>query len=77
MKNVFQIFTALGAAVSEFYYFRSNGGGYSIFFVLLVSFVIGKWMARVLPTDEFKIGNWRFTLNPGNVLIGIDLIYAA
>ncbi|CAB4412293.1 unnamed protein product [Rhizophagus irregularis] len=59
------IFTALGAAVSEFYYFRSNGGGYSIFFVLLVSFVIGKWMARVLPTDEFKIGNWRFTLNPG------------
>ncbi|CAG8477442.1 7851_t:CDS:10 [Funneliformis caledonium] len=59
------IFTALGAAVSEFYYFRSNGGGYSIFFVLLVSFVMGKWMAQALPIDEFRIWNWRFTLNPG------------
>ena len=53
--------------MSEFYYFRSNGGGYSIFFVLLVSYVMGKWMARALPIDEFRIGNWRFTLNPGNV----------
>ncbi|KAF0532938.1 OPT family small oligopeptide transporter [Gigaspora margarita] len=59
------LFTSLGAAVSEFYYFRSNGGGYSIFFVLLVSYIVGKWMARVLPVDEFKFYKWKFTLNPG------------
>ncbi|CAG8519807.1 8088_t:CDS:10 [Dentiscutata erythropus] len=59
------LFTSLGAAVSEFYYFRSNGVGYSIFFVLLASYIVGKWMARVLPVDEFKFYKWKFTLNPG------------
>ncbi|CAG8652084.1 3835_t:CDS:10 [Cetraspora pellucida] len=59
------VFTSLGAAVSEFYYFRSNGGGYSIFFVLLVSYIVGRWMASVLPVDEFKFYKWKFTLNPG------------
>ncbi|CAG8434781.1 8743_t:CDS:10 [Scutellospora calospora] len=59
------VFTSLGAAVSEFYYFRSNGGGYSIFFVLLVSYIIGRWMAHFLPMREFKFYKWKFTLNPG------------
>ncbi|CAG8551375.1 16692_t:CDS:2 [Acaulospora colombiana] len=59
------IFTSLGAAVSEFYYFRSNGGGYSIFFVLLVSYVLGIWMAQLLPKHEIRFYKWRFTLNPG------------
>nr|CAG8578416.1 4645_t:CDS:10 [Entrophospora candida] len=55
----------LGAAISQFYYFRSNGGGYSVFFVLLVSHVLGKWMSNVLPTKQFQIYNWKFSLNPG------------
>ncbi|CAG8433450.1 1785_t:CDS:10 [Diversispora eburnea] len=59
------LFTVLGAAVSEFYYFRSNGGGYSIFFVLLVSYVFGNWMAKYLPNDEIKFYKWRLTLNSG------------
>ncbi|CAG8704121.1 2547_t:CDS:10, partial [Acaulospora morrowiae] len=59
------LFTSLGAAVSEFYYFRSNGGGYSIFFVLLVSYVLGIWMAQVLPKDEIRFYKWKFSMNPG------------
>ncbi|CAJ0894025.1 11034_t:CDS:10 [Entrophospora sp. SA101] len=58
-------FTVLGAAISQFYYFRSNGGGYSVFFVLLVSHVLGKWMSNVLPTKQIQIYNWKFSLNPG------------
>ncbi|CAJ0639565.1 2381_t:CDS:10 [Entrophospora sp. SA101] len=58
-------FTILGAAISQFYYFRSNGGTYSVFFVLLVSHVFGKWMADVLPTKQYQIFKWKFSLNPG------------
>ncbi|CAG8446884.1 11182_t:CDS:10 [Acaulospora colombiana] len=58
-------FTSLGATLSEFYYFRPNGGGFSMFFVLLVSYVLGKWMAKVLPTKKYKIKGWEFSLNPG------------
>ncbi|CAJ0755204.1 1110_t:CDS:10 [Entrophospora sp. SA101] len=61
----FWFFTVLGAAISQFYYFRSNGGGYSVFFVLLVSHVLGKWMSNVLPTKQIQIYNWKFSLNPG------------
>src|SRR5437764_1140607 len=34
----------------------------------------GKWMARVLPTDEFNFGNWRFTLNPGRYRFDLCLL---
>nr|CAG8445277.1 4059_t:CDS:10 [Entrophospora candida] len=58
-------FTILGAAISQFYYFRSNGGTYSVFFVLLASHVFGKWMADVLPKKQYQICKWKFSLNPG------------
>ncbi|KAF0449703.1 opt family small oligopeptide transporter [Gigaspora margarita] len=59
------LFTSLGAALSEFYYFRPNGGTFSMFFVLLVSYILGVWMEKVLPTRTFKFKNWKFSLNPG------------
>ncbi|KAI9229114.1 MAG: OPT oligopeptide transporter protein-domain-containing protein [Piptocephalis tieghemiana] len=71
------LFTALGAGISQFYYFRSNSPIYSIFFVQLVSFFLGKLMARILPTTYFSLGGWRFTLNHGpfnvkeHMLIGV------
>ncbi|CAG8570722.1 22811_t:CDS:10 [Cetraspora pellucida] len=58
-------FTILGATLSEFYYFRPNGGVYSMFFVLLVSYILGIWMEKVLPTRKFQFKNWKFSLNPG------------
>ncbi|CAG8615839.1 7538_t:CDS:10, partial [Acaulospora morrowiae] len=58
-------FTSLGATLSEFYYFRPNGGDFSPFFVLLVSYVLGKWMERVIPTRKYRIKQWEFSFNPG------------
>ncbi|CAG8797356.1 9290_t:CDS:2, partial [Racocetra persica] len=59
------IFTALGAFVSVFYFFRANSLTYSMFFVILASFIFGKWMERLLPNRIFRIGKWEFNLNPG------------
>ncbi|CAG8567234.1 12233_t:CDS:10 [Dentiscutata erythropus] len=59
------LFTSLGATLSEFYYFRPNGGVYSMFFVLLVSYILGKWMEKFLPTRTFQFINWKFSLNSG------------
>ncbi|CAG8729872.1 11160_t:CDS:2, partial [Ambispora leptoticha] len=58
-------FTTLGATLSEFYYFRPNNAGFSLFFVLLVSYVLGQWMARIFPNKKYSIGRWEFNLNPG------------
>ncbi|CAG8600044.1 9952_t:CDS:10, partial [Gigaspora rosea] len=58
-------FTALGAAISVFYYFRANVLLYSIFFVILASYIAGKWLEKFLPTKNFRIRNWEFSLNPG------------
>ncbi|KAF0400039.1 opt family small oligopeptide transporter [Gigaspora margarita] len=61
----FWFFTTLGAVVSVFSYFRSNILAYSIFFVILVSYIMGKWMEKILPNKKFRIKNWEFSLNPG------------
>ncbi|PKY55885.1 OPT superfamily oligopeptide transporter, partial [Rhizophagus irregularis] len=58
-------FTSLCAAISQFYHFRPNNGDFSLFFVVFVSYVAGRWMARVLPTRKFQILRWSFSLNPG------------
>ncbi|CAG8433430.1 1775_t:CDS:10 [Diversispora eburnea] len=72
-------FTTLGATLSEFYYFRSNGISFSIFFVLIVSYVIGKWMAKVFSKRKFKIGKYEFSLNPGpfNINEHVCIVVAA
>ncbi|CAG8768512.1 12100_t:CDS:10 [Gigaspora margarita] len=58
-------FTALGAAVSIIYYFRANNLVYSVFFVILISYIAGKWLENILPNKKFRIKNWEFDLNPG------------
>ncbi|CAG8792267.1 15210_t:CDS:10 [Gigaspora margarita] len=68
-------FTTLGAVVSVFSYFRSNILAYSIFFVILVSYIVGKWMEKILPNKKFRIKNWEFSLNPG--LSVFTAIYAS
>ncbi|KAG0308757.1 hypothetical protein BGZ99_001075, partial [Dissophora globulifera] len=70
------IFTAVISFVNQFFYLRQVGItiGYSV--VALVSLPIGHAMARVLPTRQFSIFGWSFTLNPGpfslkeHILIG-------
>ncbi|CAG8500295.1 7085_t:CDS:10 [Ambispora gerdemannii] len=53
------------ATLSEFYYFRPNNAGFSLFFVLLVSYVLGRWMAKILPSKNYRIWRWQFSFNPG------------
>ncbi|KAF9111126.1 hypothetical protein BGX27_005361 [Mortierella sp. AM989] len=80
------LFTAVISFVNQFFYLRQTqiSIGYPI--VALISLPIGHFMAKVLPTREWKIptwkirnrefGEWEFTLNPGpfslkeHVLIG-------
>ncbi|KAF9177451.1 hypothetical protein BGZ50_008757 [Haplosporangium sp. Z 11] len=71
------LFTALGATVQQYYFFRSTSGAFSIFFVNLVTFTMGKGMARVLPENKISIFGQELSLNPGpfnikeHALIGI------
>ncbi|BGP17800.1 hypothetical protein JCM10213_001699 [Rhodosporidiobolus nylandii] len=56
-----------GAAVSQLFFFKSNAPSFSSFFIILISYPLGKWMERLLPDS----------LNPGpfgkkeHLLIGI------
>ncbi|KAF9430236.1 hypothetical protein BGZ76_000907, partial [Entomortierella beljakovae] len=49
------VFVVMGAAISEYNFFRSNSAYFSIYFVQLASYFCGKAMARCLPTREFEI----------------------
>ncbi|GJJ75289.1 hypothetical protein EMPS_07647 [Entomortierella parvispora] len=71
------LFAALGSTIQQYYFFRSTSGSYSIFFVNLVSYTMGKFLAKVLPTAKFSLFGHNFSLNPGpfnikeHALIGI------
>jgi OPT family small oligopeptide transporter len=72
-------FTVLGSALSQLFYFRSNALIFSIFFVQLISYLLGVLMAMVLPRKKYNILGWQFTLNPGpfnmkeHMLIGVSV----
>ncbi|KAK3821392.1 MAG: OPT oligopeptide transporter protein-domain-containing protein [Benniella sp.] len=73
------LFTALGATVQQYYFFRSTSGTYSIFFVNLISYSMGKAMARILPENKISAFGYGMSLNPGpfnikeHALIGISV----
>ncbi|KAF9196655.1 hypothetical protein BGZ50_008600 [Haplosporangium sp. Z 11] len=49
------LFVVMGAAISEYNFFRSNSAYFSIYFVQLASYFCGRAMAKCLPTREFEI----------------------
>ncbi|KAK3814143.1 MAG: OPT oligopeptide transporter protein-domain-containing protein [Benniella sp.] len=69
-------FSVIASVIKQYYFFRTTLGVFSIFFVNLVSYVLGNWMAKVLPS-RISIGSFGVTLNPGpfnikeHALIGI------
>ncbi|KAF9584928.1 hypothetical protein BGW38_004646 [Lunasporangiospora selenospora] len=77
------IFTALGATIQQYYFFRSTYGAFSIFFVNLASFSMGNAMARWLPTKKWTIFGQVLSLNPGpfnikeHALIGVAVATGA
>ncbi|KAF9081506.1 hypothetical protein BGX23_000803 [Mortierella sp. AD031] len=76
-------FGIIGAVIQQYYFYRSTSGSFSIFFVNLTSYAIGKAMARVLPVGAFTFGSVSLSLNPGpfnikeHALIGITVSTAA
>ncbi|KAG0350210.1 hypothetical protein BGZ54_003960, partial [Gamsiella multidivaricata] len=76
MWSIGLFFTAVISFVNEFFYLRQTSVtiGYSV--VALLALPIGHFMARILPTRQFSLFGWKFSLNPGpfsikeHVLIG-------
>ncbi|KAG0317734.1 hypothetical protein BGZ99_006120 [Dissophora globulifera] len=76
-------FSVIGSVINQYYYFRTTTGSFSIFFVNLASYGLGKSMARVLPMKRVSLGFYAISLNPGpfnvkeHALIGIAVSTAA
>ncbi|KAA1133450.1 hypothetical protein PGTUg99_012769 [Puccinia graminis f. sp. tritici] len=67
-----------GAAVGQIFFFKSNGIGFNIFLIILVSYPMGKALERLLPNATISLTRrWSFRLNPGpftlkeHLLIGV------
>ncbi|KAJ7064207.1 OPT oligopeptide transporter protein-domain-containing protein [Mycena amicta] len=67
----------IGSVVSQIGYFRTTTANFSVFFVILVSDPLGRFMARTLPNWTVPLGRFAFSLNPGpwspkeHTLVGI------
>ncbi|KAG0279203.1 hypothetical protein BGZ95_001992 [Linnemannia exigua] len=76
-------FAALASIVNQYYYFRISRGGFPLYFVNLTSYALGVGLAKVLPKDNFSIGGYTMSLNPGpfnikeHALIGIAVSTAS
>ncbi|KAJ7137016.1 OPT oligopeptide transporter protein-domain-containing protein [Mycena epipterygia] len=70
-------FIPLGSVVSQIGFFRTTTASFSVFFVILVSDPMGRFMARTLPDYTVPLGRFAFSLNPGpwspkeHALVGI------
>ncbi|KAF9967197.1 hypothetical protein BGZ73_000660, partial [Actinomortierella ambigua] len=77
------LFSILGAATEQYYFFRAAKGTFQIYFVNLASYPMGTFMARTLPTKKWTIFGYTFSLNPGpfnikeHTLIGVGVSAAA
>ncbi|KAF9198035.1 hypothetical protein BGZ49_001266 [Haplosporangium sp. Z 27] len=77
------IFSVVGSVIWQYYYFRSTSGTFSIYFVILVTYPLGKLMAKILPTYSVSVFGFGMSLNPGpfnikeHALIGITVSTAA
>ncbi|KAL5002852.1 OPT oligopeptide transporter protein-domain-containing protein [Aspergillus recurvatus] len=59
------IFCTLGSIVSQLSYFRTTTAPFPVFFVILASDPLGRFLARILPTYNVPLGRFSFSLNPG------------
>ncbi|KAL4903959.1 hypothetical protein BDW74DRAFT_185969 [Aspergillus multicolor] len=59
------IFCTLGSVVSQLSYFRTTTAPFPVFFVILASDPLGRFLARVLPAYKVPLGRFSFSLNPG------------
>ncbi|KAJ1956537.1 hypothetical protein EC988_001293 [Linderina pennispora] len=60
------VFTLALSFVNQFFWFRAQPLTVGILVVQLVTFPIGKFMARIIPNKTVGFGRLRFSLNPGD-----------
>jgi hypothetical protein len=59
------VFTCLLSFVNQFFWYRTSPLFVGTLVAQLLTYPLGKTMAKVLPTRQFRIFRWSFTLNPG------------
>ncbi|KAL4784655.1 OPT oligopeptide transporter protein-domain-containing protein [Aspergillus varians] len=59
------IFCIVGSIVSQLSYFRTTTAPFPVFFVILASDPLGRFLARILPAYKVPLGRFSFSLNPG------------
>ncbi|KAJ2380327.1 hypothetical protein GGI05_006344, partial [Coemansia sp. RSA 2603] len=58
------VFTLVLSFINQFFWFRAQPLTVGILVVQLVSFPVGKFLARVLPDKRVGYGRFSFSLNP-------------
>jgi len=71
------LFTCLLSFVNQFFWYRTSPLFVGTLVAQLLSYPLGKTMARLLPTRHFRIFRWNFTLNPGPFTIKEHCIITA
>jgi hypothetical protein len=58
-------FTCVLSFINQFFAFRTSPLVIGVLVAQLLSHLLGKIMAKILPQKNFKIFRWNFTFNPG------------
>jgi hypothetical protein len=59
------IFTGILSFVNQFFWYRTSPLVIGVLVAQLLSHLVGKFLAKILPTRKFKFFRWNFTFNPG------------
>ena len=59
------LFTCLLSFVNQFFWYRTSPLFVGTLVAQLLTYPLGRTMAKILPTRKYKIFGWSFTLNPG------------
>jgi len=71
------LFTCLLSFVNQFFWYRTSPLFVGTLVAQLLTYPLGKAMAKILPSRNFKIFRWNFTLNPGPFTIKEHCIITA
>lgn len=71
------LFTCLLSFVNQFFWYRTSPLFVGTLVAQLLTYPLGKFMARALPVRIFRIYRWSFTLNPGPFTIKEHCIITA
>lgn len=71
------IFTCALSFVNQFFWYRTSPLFVGTLVAQLLTYPIGKTMARILPNRDIKVFRWRFNLNPGPFTIKEHCIITA